>query len=68
MIMITGNNSINKGPAFRKNLHNFCEIPFPMIFDVWLTSIAQKYANLWRNMKELLLQSFGHFSYFSSVI
>ena len=46
MIMITGNNSINKCPAFRKNLHNFCEIPFPMIFDVWLSSIAQKYANL----------------------
>ena len=36
-----------------------------VVFDVWLSSIAQKYANLWRTMKELLLlQSFDHFQLF----
>ena len=36
-----------------------------VVFDVRLSSIAQKYANLWRTMKELqLLQSFDHFQLF----
>ena len=43
-------------------------LPLPstvVVFDVWLSSIAQKYANLSRTMKELqLLQSFDHFQIF----
>ena len=34
MMMINGNNSIDKCSAFRKILPNFYEIPFPMIVDV----------------------------------